>query len=251
MKKISEHSLEQYIRFSYELSPARRDEIKRAIRNSEELQQIYNFLKVYYKELDQVSVVQANVFPLQPMQYEKRKAGRVVLAAMTSSPKNTALLTRATLVSKECKTLVRVLENEIDQSLQFHIISEKDGQNERAILSLVNPDIDLVTDDFGKLKGVRNLSDIDWESISSVLRVPVLKLAMDLKTATFPSAGNSNIQMHYEGKKIEVSVEKCDKSYSRILLVQKGYTELQVITTNKVVFDLEINDVPFTLYFYE
>ncbi|MAO65754.1 MAG: hypothetical protein CL666_12225 [Balneola sp.] len=251
MKKISEHSIEQYIRFSDELSSARKREIKQVIDQSEELQATYQFLLSYYEELDRVFGVQPFVFPLKPLQLKERSAGPVVLAAMTSAQERSMLQTRVTLVSEENNRVVRVLENERDNCLQFHVISEKEGQNERVILSLVKPEIDLVTDEFGKLKGVRDLSNIDWNSIYSVLRVPGLKLEIDPEYHSFPVADHSKVQLSFDGKKIEISVAHCDNDYSRILLVQKGSTELQIVTANKVVFNLEANDKPFSLYFYE
>ncbi|WP_020403680.1 hypothetical protein [Gracilimonas tropica] len=252
MKRISEHTIEQYIRFSYELSTAKKEEIRKAIEESAEAKKIYEFLVKYYQELDRLSDTRTSIISLKAFRYDSKEPGPVVLAAMTSEQKKRSLTTKATLVSEEYKTLVRVLEKEADHSLQFHVISGDSDRSRYAILSLVNPEIDLVTDQNGKLKDVRNLSDLNWDSISSILRVPVMLVEVDpKKTEAFRLANQESVGLGLHGKTLEVHLSEEKTRFSRMLLVQEEYSELKVINQQKLSFELPSVDKECTLCFYE
>ncbi|MEX0721400.1 MAG: hypothetical protein WD059_12080 [Balneolaceae bacterium] len=257
MKKISEHIIEQYIRFPQELSLVERKEVSFAIKHSQEAKKIYSFLKEYYQEFDRLFGVQTNIIPLQVAEYKNDKTGPVVLAAMTPETTTQVLKTKAILVSEERKTLVRILENQLSHSLQFHIISEQKNQVERAILSLVHPEMDLVTDENGKLKNVRELSDVHWESVSTLLRLPVEKITLDTDGSIPHALQNvldSEMTISQKKNKLELNVINADSKLTRVLAVNGEHVVLQHFEEQKAEIDLADGDITggsVTLYFYE
>ncbi|MEX2411990.1 MAG: hypothetical protein WD607_11615 [Candidatus Paceibacterota bacterium] len=254
MERISEHNIEQYIRFPEELSEHEKKEIEKAISESEETQKLYEFLSAFYEELDEVVPNSATVIPLKLFQSEEYHSGPVVLAAMTSDPTSTTLETKATLFSDEQKTLVRILENKADNSLQFHVIGQNRFKCERAILSILKPELDLVTNEKGKLKDVRDLSNIRWNKISALLRVPVFKSTIAYNETVAPhtllDVSGANIRVELRADKLILQFDKKEHKLTRVLLVQGRRTELKRIIETTVEFFTTGND-KLSLYFYE
>lgn len=253
MKKITEHKIEQYLRFSYELTKEEMEEIKEVLEYSEEAQKMYAFLKQYYDELDRVSGIRSYVIPLKTKKDTPQFSRPVVLAAMSAEKKAASLVTKATLISEEHKTLVRVLEDQSDHTLQFHVIGERPDNNERAILSVVKHNVDLVTDNRGKLKNVRELSDIHWNEVSTLLRLPVYKteFALNNKSFTLTDIAGTDVRIGQDKEHLIVTIEDITSSgLTRILMVQDNSVELRRLENSKVRFQLD-KQADVQLYFYE
>lgn len=253
MKKISEYRIEQYLRFPEELNSEERKEIVLAIRQTPEARELYDYLKEFYTEFDRFSRSQAFVIPLKAVTEKVMNQGPVVLAAMTPKADSSSLLTKATLISKEHKALVRVLENQEDQTLQFHVLGERPHLNECAILSLVDPEIDLVTDKHGRLKHVKELSDIKWNEVSTLLRLPVFKKEFQLTTPTpfrVTDISDTDILINRHEDRLILKFEKKDHRLTRVLLVQENSTELFRVDHLKLTIDIS-KEAGASLYFYE
>jgi hypothetical protein len=254
LSKISEHKIEQFIRFSYELSREEKEAIKREVETSEEAQKIFQFLSDYYEELDKTNKLSAHLIPLNIFK-EKQHPGPVVLAAMSTEIEESTLTTKATLVSEEHKTLVRILENRKNKSLQFHVIGEDIDRNRHAILSLVQQEIDLVTDQYGKLKGVQELSDIKWDEVPALLRLPVDKCQIhnveDGETLQPKKVDGFNIRLSEDGQEILIDVENAVSNITRILMTQGAYSELRKANQSHINFTRKQTEEEATLYFYE
>lgn len=254
MKKVSEHRIEQYLRFPDELNSEERKEIRQAIQQSPEARELHDYLKDFYTEFDRISRSQAFVIPLKAANEKSIRQGPVVLAAMTpKSNSSSSLLTKATLISKEHKALVRVLEDQKDRSLQFHVLGERPHLNERAILSLIDPEIDLVTDKYGRLKHVKELSDIHWQEVSTLLRLPVFKKEVQITTPTpfrVTGVSGTDILINRNEDTLTFEFEKSDHRLTRVLLVQDNSTELFRIDHLKLTIDIS-KEAGASLYFYE
>ncbi|MCP9291479.1 hypothetical protein [Gracilimonas sediminicola] len=254
MSKIDEYKIEQYIRFAEELTEEEKNEVERLIETSDEMQAIYLFLKQFYEEFDKASRVSKAVIPLTLLQ-KHQHSGPVVLAAMTKESSASGLVTKATLVSEERKTVVRILEDEQSHSLQFHVIGNQKQPNSYVILSLLNPQVDLVTNEKGKLKGVQELSDIDWSTVSTLLRIPVFK------TTVHPGISNKSFNVKNESGQ-EVEIQKYDEHVqikvknegsvlSRVLVVQDKSSDLIKMSGQPINFELTDPHSKAHLYFYE
>lgn len=251
MKKINEKDIEQYIRFPQELSAEEIAEIVYAIESSDETRIIYEFLREYYLNLDRIELSKTYTFSLRAVHLRQANSGPVVLAAMTTEKPIQKLKTRATLVSEEHNTLIRVLENIDTNLLQFHILSQQ-YNSERAILSIMNPEIDLVSDKNGKVRNVENLSDIQWETISTILRLPVYKIKIDLNARVpnlLQNVLDSNIEISYADEKLKLRVLNSSK-LTRVLSIQ-GQEVLLNYFDNQIAEIECYGDKSVTLYFYE
>ncbi|SMO50671.1 hypothetical protein [Gracilimonas mengyeensis] len=232
MRKVSEYKIEQYLRYPQTLSDEERTFISEEIKNSAEASKIYRFLKEYYEELDAIKSEKESVIPLE-FKRQKQNPGvgsPVVLAAMSENSEKASLVTKATLVSERPKTVVRVLENKMDDTLQFHVHGEEPGTTERVIVSFQNPKLDLVTDEEGKLKQVRELSDIQWEEVSAVLRIPVFRFNMNKvnhgKLYSLRDVGGSEVKINQTKEEVTFVVKDQESSLSRILMVNKKSDEV-------------------------
>lgn len=253
MKKITEHKIEQFIRFPHELSSDEKKQIENAIRVSDEMRRTYYFYKEFYAEYDRISGSSKNVIVLKPYSFKKSRKGPVVLAAMTGKTPLSGLKTLATLVSEKEKSVVRILEDQRDKTLQFHVLMKDLKQSERAILSLISPELDLVTNTDGKLKGVQELSDVSWEQAHTLLRLPVFKKEVHLTNSnsfTLKEVSDTDIWVMIEASRIILNFEVFPPKLTRVLWTQGKKTELKRIDQSQLSFTIESKE-PGMLYFYE
>lgn len=254
MEKITEEILEQYLRFPDELSEQEKKEIEAGLKDSEELRLVYTWLKDFYEEFDKISHETPSVVPLKAVRYDAYENGPVVLAAMTQAPDKSTLITKATLVSEEHHTLVRVLENTLDKSLQFYVLSKEPAGKERAILSIVKPEMDLVTDANGRLKNVKELSDIQWDTAATLLRIPVEKTSFIPshlgKARMTKEVRGEEVELRHEGSSVAVTFTGSQTKITRVLLVQHQSTVLKSVENGRVRFEVH-PEQKVQLFFYE
>lgn len=253
MKKITEHSLDQFIRFPHELSLEEKMQIEKGLEESDDLKKIYNFLKEFYSEYDSVLPKSKNVIELKPYSHKSTRSGPVVLAAMSVQAQTTGLKTMTTLISKEENTVVRVLENQKDKSLDFHVLVNEFQKSERAILSLLNPELDLVTDVEGKLKGIKELSDVSWDEVHSLLRIPISKLELHPNlpdSIQIKNVADTDIQLKISESKITLSFELFPTTLTRVLWVHGNEAILKRIVDRTISFTTK-EEATGILYFYE
>ncbi|WP_103665894.1 hypothetical protein [Gracilimonas amylolytica] len=250
MKRIQEKDIEQFVRFPHRLNADEINEIREAIDDSDETREIYEFYCDFYKEYDRVS--EKRVYTIQLSTYKTTRIhGPVILAAKSIADDHEKLKTLATLVSEEHKVVVRVLENSTDASIQIHVLNNKSESIGHTVLSLPEYDLDIVTDKHGKVKGIKNLSGVEWKRIKPILRLPV-------KMKVFNAKDTSDSNFEIEGIEVDVAIgneyvelnsELFLADISKLLLVTANETELVRTGQEAVRVKLEKPE-DLTVYFY-
>lgn len=253
MREVNEHIIERYIRYPETLSEQERREVEQLLEDSAEAKAIHRFLTKYYAEFDELTQVNSGVIPLS-IKPKANISGPVILAAKSSSNSPKALVTKATLISEEQKTLVRVLENQETELLQFHVLSEREQLNGYTILSLDNPQVDLVTDANGKLKDVKGLSNVKWEQVQALLRVPVFKKEIDIENLSkgfeLQGVSGSNLTFSKDQDNLMIGIGQGFPGISRVLAVSGEEVNLYKVNDDVLkLTSLATSKIKF--YFYE
>lgn len=247
MNAKQEEHIEKFIRFPKELTQKECDEVKILFEDSKEARDFGVWLSEFYKEFDVLN--RPVLFTLSNKRIKVMNSGPVVLAAMTQEKKK-GLITKATFISEEESTLVRVLEDSETKKIQFHILSKFIAKEDRALIGFENSGIEFVTDKGGKLKDVKqeSLSGINWDKALLLLRF---------------SSSTCFYDPDQIGEKISVC-EECtltvrngtgmfsttEVEITRILVDQAGYTRLFYVDDKLSTFSIdELN--PFTIHLYK
>lgn len=250
MKRIQEKDIEQFVRFPHRLNADKINDIREAIDDSDETREIYEFYCEFYKEYDRVSEKRAYTIQLSTFR-KTRIHGPVILAAKSVADDHEKLKTLTTLVSEEHKVVVRVLENSTDASIQIHVLNNKSESIGHTVLSLPEYDLDIVTDEQGKVKGIKNLSDVEWNRIKPILRLPVKKKvfnAKDTSDSHFEVEGNE-VEIAIGNEYVELNSNLFLTDISRLLLVTAIETELVRTGQETVRVNMEKPE-DLTVYFY-
>lgn len=222
MKKITEDSIEKYIRFPEELTAEEKSLIGEAIQRSPEVKAIYEWLSDFYEELDSISEQPLNTFALLKKDFPAAVDGPAVLAARSADTgKN--LKVKAVLVSEEQGILLRVLEDESRSEVSLYMLS-RDRVIEYPILTLTESETDLVLDKNGKLKGEKGLEKIGWNNAEILLRLPVGSVRVNCETIKEGTlkrlVGGKEISFRCKDGRIQIDTGEENSGFSRVLLVQ-------------------------------
>jgi len=194
MSDITEQQIERFIRYPEELSRQEREQVQSALNRSEELQELADFFRSYYEELDRLSqqkrAKRNPVVELEPLEITPGSIAtpHLKLAAMSEAPTSGELQTVVTLASEPEETVIRILENESSGEYQVHAISNKIKAGEFPLLSIDEYNMDLVIDDCGHLvfEPDQSIRESNWKTLGTFLRLPI-----DNKTVDFASNENS------------------------------------------------------------
>lgn len=248
MKSITEYHIEQYVRFPEELSKQELNEIELFISQNNEAQELADFYKEFYEELDVLH--RPTFFNLQNKNLKSSYVGPMILAAMTNIKKESGLITKATFGSKEESTLIRVLEDTKHNQYQFHVLSKYLRNDDRALIGFGNTGIELITDKGGKLKNIQGhtLSDINWKDALLLLRLPTSICSY------FPSGEPQEFTVCEECM-LSVKDKICDftannPNITRVLVEQNDNIRLYFYSENTLSISVDENE-PFILYLYE
>lgn len=251
MNRIPEKDIEQFVRFPQTLDPDRIAEIRQAIEDSGETRKIYEFYTEFYREYDRV--LEKRAYNIQLSTFKRTSVhGPVILAAKSASDDHEKLKTLSTLVSEKHKVVVRVLENSADASIQIHVINNKSESMGHTVLSLPEHDLDIVTNEHGKVKGIKNLMGINWDKAKPILRIPVKKKVVD-KKATLGDAfeiEGTEVKVLADSEGIKLHSEIFESEISRLVLVTKNGTELIRAGQKVIRVSKEVPDGDITVFFY-
>nr|BDD47194.1 hypothetical protein 5 [Balneolaceae bacterium] len=179
MDKITEEHIEKFVRFPDSLTQTEKKEVRKAISNSQELQDLANWFRSFYKELDDIGKAgKKHVISLVPFQHHSdtnAKHHPLILAAKSKKRKRDSLETLATFVSKEERTVVRVLYKHSEEKYQIHLIREGEPEEDELFILSVNGITDFVIDKRRHITfdSSSKLDAIDWENITLSLRSPI------------------------------------------------------------------------------
>jgi len=253
VRKISEYKIEQYLRFPEELLPQERQKIKAYVEGTEEGKAIAEWLTAFFEEFDNLTTLKPAVIQLTNRKFKSRKKGPFVLAAMSAQKTTEGLQTKATLASEEGKTLLRVLEDRRSKKMELHVLSTHMHKEDRVIITCQNPPLELVTQKYGKLKHLENLSQINWEDASVQLRLPVQRT--NLSSACLQGgvvkaeAGEAKIKMESDGELLYLH-NTAGTGLSKVLLEQGETSRLANFEEGCAILSCDTGS-DCLLYFYK
>ena len=247
MKGISEKDIELYVRFPDELNKEKYFRIQSYLSSNKEAQEIADFYKEFYTNFD--TIHRPVIFELKSRIVSVSSGGPMILAAMSPEKQENRLVTKAIFGSEEESTLVRVLEDNHSRKIQFHVLSRYLGEEDRALISFANSGLELVTEKGGRLKGIEQekLSDINWEDVMLLLRLPSSSCNYN------PSAAQQHFSLCEECS-FSISEGCCtahinQENTSRILIEQGSNISLYYVDHSQYTFSIKETE-PFTIHLY-
>jgi len=252
VNKVPEHKIEQYLRFPEELSAEERQKIRAYVEDTEEGKAIAEWLAAFFEEFDNLTTLKPAVIQLTNRKFKSSKTGPFVLAAMSAQKTTQGLQTKATLASKEGKTLLRILEDRRSKKMELHVLSTHMHKEDRAIITCQNPPLELVTQKYGKLKHLENLSQINWDDISIQLRLPVHRMILCSDSLSgrvvHVEAGEAKIKMESDGELLYLH-NTTGTGLSKVLLEQ-GTSRLANFEEGRAILSCDTGS-DCLLYFYK
>ena len=159
MKNPTEKHIEIYVKDPSRLSDEEREWIELAIKNNEDLKILADWFKKFFKVKEQVKAIKPNPFEIPseillcPMELEHKPRNSFVLAAQTlSSSKTEEIKTVKTFISRQHKTLMRVLRNDKQGETEVHLLSEYVSDDDIILLYIQDEEFYLVSDEGGVIK---------------------------------------------------------------------------------------------------
>ena len=237
MQKIDEHKIEQYLRFPEELSTEEIREVEELIAANPEAKAVAEWMRDFYAEYDLLN--RPLIMQLSPQKFTANHSGPMVLAAMTTPESVTGLQTKVTFASRENQTLLRVLEDAENHKLQFHVISRFLGPEDRALIHLKEPGIELITEKGGRLVNVVNpsLSGLNWENILAELRMPASTCSYNYPEEEKAISLCEDCSMLVEKNTCTLYAFRSD--ISRVLVEQASQSSLYYVEGDRVSFPID------------
>ena len=185
MNKLTEKHIELYIKDSSQFSIEERKWIERAIESNEELKVLADWFNRFYKIKEISKRIQPTIFnkpdtiTLSPMKMALKPKNSFILAAQSlSASKKEQLKTVKTFISTQHKTLMRILQNEIRNETEVHLLSDFISDDDIVLLYIKGEDSYLVSDEGGFITIPENKISkekiIDWKQCK--IHLPAFKL---------------------------------------------------------------------------
>lgn len=244
MKPYHEYQIEQYLRFPEELTELQLQEIEHLLATDPMAKQFALWINNYYRELDLIGRPLSIRVSKIPDTY--RNPVTLVLAAMSPPRPTIKLRTTATFGSQEDHTLLRILEKEDDQTMQFHVISRFLHENDRVVIGMEGKGLELVTARGGVLRDIdrSQLEDIRWDSGTIWMKLPVLIWHHDPEKK---ESITQDISIRFGKDTVSLSVH--DNNVTRVLVEQGGQSLFYHVTEDSVQIPLTESE-PATFYLY-
>jgi len=234
LNKLTEKHIELFIKDSSQFSIEERKWIERTIKSNEELEVLTDWFKKFYEVKGYSKTVKPKIFEkpdvitLSPMKMEMRPKNSFILAAQTlSASKKEQLTTVKTFISKQHKTLMRILQNEIRNETEVHLLSDFIAKDDIVLLYIAEEDFYLVSDEGGIIIIPGN--KISKEKIAGwnqcKIHLPALKLFVTKQSS-------DEFKIDAEQSLLEpnsLSIEKVDGQYEVILMFKESWIDPKMI----------------------
>ena len=144
LNKPTEKHIEQYVRYPSLLSQEEKSWIEEWIAKDRETGMLAEWFKEYYAGMDTIESAKTKpesippVIQLTPFENRTNISGGFILAAQTplSRKKSFGLKTLKTFVSKEHKTLIRILHDDDERQSKFFVLSEFIGDEDIVLMDV-------------------------------------------------------------------------------------------------------------------
>lgn len=243
MRKPTEQQIEKYIRYPSELSDKEKKRIKKWIKQDQELQMLADWYNTFYQTIDQVNrdrkrfKDKPTIIILKPIEKSAYSNGCFILDAKAPASqetiKKTKLKTSQTFVSKEHKTLIRVLYDSSKSLSKLYIISDFVNEDDIVILDIGDEENNYLVSEPGGTFEIDE-QEIPAEDITNwktcEMHLPISKINVfrdnttgDVNIDSFASdRQNEDIRIEQCEEVLQVSIDVSDKPMPNMLIVHSG-----------------------------
>ena len=231
---ITEDHIEKFVRFPELLSKSEKEKIRKAITESPELQELANWFRNFYDDLDKVrDAKKRHVISLTPFEHssaQNSKPSPLILAAKSNKRNKDPLETIATFVSEEEQTVVRVLYKHNSEEYQIHLLRNEEPKEDELFILSIDEIADFVIDSSRHISFASNtdLDSIDWDNTSLSLRSPVENFKLTPKRHGNKNSDKSllkngfHIEQNVSDKITEIKIRKSTSTEGVNRLVTKN-----------------------------
>ena len=229
MKKLEE-KIEQYIRYPETLSETEREVIRISIEKNDHVAKLAKWFREFYKLADKrAGKAKSTRFELNPIRHKPAEDDhRFVLAAMSPKAATDGVDEIMTYVSEANQTVLRVLKNNRQNTINLHVISSRLDDNESAILYIKEKDRYIITKPGGKLSlpygKPWTKNDLIWKNCEILLPLETFSLAdiQKKERITVEELNVSFIPKRENGYGLFVSSQESENAYSILAQSKEG-----------------------------
>ena len=243
--QVDETQIEKFVRYPHTLSQKELDDVQQLIESNELARELAEFYRSFYSELDLIN--RPSKVILNYYKPEITLKPSFILAADSKKEVKKSLITKATFSSEESGTLVRILEDNSDESFQIHVLSRLVTKDERILIQFDNPPIDLVTEKGGVLKNIMNdsFNVADWSRTTLILSLPKSTCSYSPHSGEFTVCENCTLTV----ERGHLWLQTTESDFKKVLLEQENKTQLFTVEDKKVPIEADLTK-PLILYLY-